>query len=204
MNATEFTALLALCTAVSFTPGPNTMLATALAVNQGLRPALLFCLAVPAGWTVLMLASGLGLGALVLDVPALRWGVKLVGIAYLLWLAWKLSRASRLASIDAAPLKISFWSGVSLQFVNIKAWMLALTLTAGWVVSAAGEPAPNPGERLAIICALMVFFAFTSNLTYALMGSLLRTTLSQGNRLLWFNRCMALVLLVTALWMLTV
>ncbi|MCB2029234.1 MAG: LysE family translocator, partial [Rhodoferax sp.] len=87
---------------------------------------------------------------------------------------------------------------------NIKAWMLALTLSAGWVVSAAGQPSTNPGERLAIICGLMVFFAFSSNFSYALMGSLLRSVLSKGNRLLWFNRTMALVLLVTALWMLTV
>ncbi len=204
MNATELTALLAFCTAVSFTPGPNTMLATALAANHGLKPALRFCLAVPAGWTLLMLACGLGLGALILSVPALRWGVKLVGIAYMVWLAWKLASASQLASVDTARLNIGFWGGVGLQFVNIKAWMLALTLTAGWVVSAAGQPASNPGERLAIICALMVLFAFTSNFSYALMGSMLRQVLAQGNRLLWFNRGMALVLLVTAAWMLSV
>ena len=204
MNATEWTALLALCTAVSFTPGPNTMLSTALAANHGLRPALRFCLAVPAGWTLLMLASGLGLGALVLSVPALRWGVKLLGVAYMVWLAWKLSRSAQLAQVDAAQLTIGFWSGVGLQFVNIKAWMLALTLSAGWVVSAAGQPSTNPGERLAIVCVLMVLFAFASNFSYALMGSLLRSVLSRGRRLLWFNRAMALVLLATAAWMLTV
>lgn len=204
MTATEWTALLALCTAVSFTPGPNTMLATALAANHGIKPALRFCLAVPAGWTLLMLASGLGLGALVLGVPALRWGVKLFGVGYMLWLAWKLSSAAQLAKVDAARLTITFWGGVGLQFVNIKAWMLALTLTAGWVVSAAGQPATNPGERLATICALMVVFAFTSNFTYALIGSSLRQILAHGNRLLWFNRAMAFVLLITALWMLSV
>lgn len=204
MSPTELTALLAFCTAVSFTPGPNTLLSTALAVNHGLRPALRFCLAVPAGWILLMLACGLGLGALVLSMPALRWSVKLLGVAYMVWLAWKLSRSAQLAQVDASRLTIGFWSGVGLQFLNIKAWMLALTLSAGWVVSAAGQPSTNPGERLAIICALMVFFAFTSNFSYALMGSLLRTTLAKGNRLLWFNRTMALVLLVTAVWMLTV
>jgi len=151
-----------------------------------------------------MLACGLGLGALVVSVPALRWGVKLVGIGYLVWLAWKLSSAAELARVDASRLTITFWNGVALQFVNIKAWMLALTLTAGWVVSASGQPATNPVERLAIICALMVVFAFTSNFTYALMGSMLRQMLAHGNRLLWFNRSMALVLLVTALWMLSV
>jgi threonine/homoserine/homoserine lactone efflux protein len=204
MSATEVTALLLFCTAMSFSPGPNTTLSTALAANGGLRRALRFCFAVPAGWTLLMVGSGLGLGALVLGVPALRWAVKLAGVAYMLWLAWKLARAGQLAQVDESRLRVTFWQGVGLQFLNIKAWMLALTLTAGWVVNAAGQPAPNPGERLAIICGVMALFAFGSNFTYALVGSLLRQWLAQGRRLLWFNRVLALVLVGTGLWILTV
>ncbi len=204
MSTAELTTLLLFCTAMSFSPGPNTTLATALAVNHGLRRALRFCLAVPAGWTLLMLGSGLGLGGLVTGVPALRWFVKLGGVAYMLWLAWKLSRSGQMAQVDASRLEVGFWSGVGLQFLNIKAWMLALTLTAGWVVNAAGQPAANPGERLLIICLLMAGFAFTSNFCYALVGSLLRSFLSQGSRLLWFNRALAAVLVVTAAWMLSV
>jgi threonine/homoserine/homoserine lactone efflux protein len=204
MSATEWTALFVFCTAMSFSPGPNTTLSTALAANHGLRRALRFCLAVPAGWVLLMLSCGLGLGALILGVPALRWGVKLLGVGYMVWLAWKLSGAARLAQVDAGKLDISFLAGMGLQFLNIKAWMLALTLTAGWVVNAAGAPADNPGERLAIVCAVMVVFAFTSNFTYALVGSLLRQYLAQGRRLLWFNRMLALVLLLTAAWMVSV
>lgn len=204
MNPTEITALLLFCTAMSFSPGPNTTLSTALAANGGLRRAVRFCVAVPAGWTVLMIGSGLGLGALVLSIPALRWGVKLAGVAYMLWLAWRLARASQLAQVDASRLQVTFLQGVGLQFLNIKAWMLALTLTAGWVVNAAGQPSPNPGERLAIISAIMAVFAFTSNFTYALVGSLLRSWLAEGRRLLWFNRALALVLTGTAIWMLRV
>ena len=203
MNASELTALLAFCTAMSFSPGPNTTLSTALAANLGLRRALRFCVAVPTGWTLLMLGSGLGLGALITGVPALRWAVTVLGVAYMLWLAWKLSRAGQMAQVDAARLQVTFWQGVGLQFVNIKAWMLALTLSAGWVVNAAGQPASNPGERLAIICAVMAVFAFGSNFLYALIGSLLRQWLAQGQRLLWFNRALALVLVLTATWMLT-
>ena len=203
MTAPELTALLLFCTAMSFSPGPNTTLSTALAANLGLKRALKFCLAVPAGWTLLMLASGLGMGALITGVPALRWGVTLMGVAYMLWLAFKLSRAGQLTEVDSARLNVTFWQGVGLQFVNIKAWMLALTLSAGWVVNAAGQPSTNPGERLAIICLVMMVFAFTSNFAYALVCSLLRQWLAQGSRLLWFNRLLALVLVVTALWMLT-
>lgn len=204
MSAAELTALLLFCTAMSFSPGPNTTLSTALAANLGLKRALRFCLAVPAGWTLLMLATGLGLGALITGVPALRWAVKLGGVAYMLWLAFKLARAGELSQVDAERLNVTFWQGVGLQFLNIKAWMLALTLTAGWVVNAAGQPSPNPGERLAIICSVMVLFAFSSNFTYALVGSLLRNWLAQGKRLLWFNRALAGVLVATAVWMVTV
>ena len=203
MSTAELTALLLFCTAMSFSPGPNTTLSTALAANLGLPRALRFCLAVPTGWTLLMLACGLGLGAVITTVPALRWGVPLLGVSYMLWLALKLARASQMTQVDASRLQVGFWQGVGLQFLNIKAWMLALTLSAGWVVNAAGQPAANPGERLAIVCAVMVGFAFSSNFVYALIGSLLRQWLAQGSRLLWFNRALALVLVVTASWMLT-
>ena len=204
MNANEWLALMAFGAAMSFSPGPNTTLSTALAANFGLRRALRFCLAVPTGWTLLLLACGLGLGALVTSVPALRWAIKLTGVAYLLWLAWKLNQTTTLAQADASRLQVTFLQGVGLQFVNIKAWMLALTLTAGWVVNANGQPAPNPGERLAVVAGCMVFYAFTSNFTYALAGSMLRGWLAQGRRLQWFNRGLGGVLVVTAVWMLAV
>ncbi|MNY77048.1 hypothetical protein D3C86_2168290 [compost metagenome] len=49
----------------------------------------------------------------------------------------------------------------------------------------------------------MAFFALTSNLLYACVGALLRGWLAQGQRLLWFNRAMALLLVTTAAWMVT-
>lgn len=203
MSAEELAALLSFATAMSFTPGPNTTLSTALGANLGLKRALPFILAVPTGWTLMMVLCGLGLAALVLAAPPLRLAVKFGGIAYLVWLAWKLARANRLGEADPAQLQVGFWQGVGLQFLNIKAWMLALALAAGWVTSAGALPAPNPGERLVIVCGVMVVFALSSNLAYALVGSLLRGWLAQGRRLLVFNRVMAAVLLATAAWLVT-
>lgn len=204
MNANELTALLVLCAAMSFSPGPNTTLSTALAANFGLRRALRFCLAVPAGWTLLLVACGLGMGALVTSLPALRWAIKLAGVAYLLWLAWKLARQGALSGVGQDRLQVTFMQGVGLQFVNIKAWMLALTLTAGWVVNAGGQPSDNPRERLVIVAGVMMVYAFTSNFAYALVGSMLREWLAHGARLIVFNRALAAVLVATALWMLSV
>lgn len=200
MNWQEFTALLVLATAMSFTPGPNTTLSTALAANRGLRHALPFVLAVPVGWSALLLVCALGLGALVLAVPLLSWAVKTVGVAYLLWLAWKLSQSHQLSEADAASLSMGFWQGVALQFVNIKAWMLALAIVSGWIAGHA-----DSAQRLAVVAPTMLAFALASNFLYAATGSLLRDWLrgpeGSGLRLRLFNRCMALVLVVTAIWM---
>ena len=201
MSATEITALLLFCTAMSFSPGPNTTLSTALGANHGLRRALPFVCAVPVGWGALLLVCALGLGALVLAVPLLSWAVKIIGVAYLLWLAFKVSQSRQLSEADASRLNVTFWQGAALQFVNIKAWMLALAIVSGWI---AGREAP--AMRLAVVLPVMLAYAFVSNLAYALAGSLLREWLTgpagSGLRLRRFNCVMAGVLVVTAIWML--
>ena len=199
MTWQEFTALLVLATAMSFSPGPNTTLSTALAANGGLRHAMRFVWAVPVGWCLLLLLCAAGVGGLVVAVPALRGGIKAVGVAYLLWLAWKLSGSATLGQAAGDKLQIGFVQGVALQFVNIKAWLLALTIIAGWV---AGQP--DALQRLAIVTPVMLAYAFASNFTYALVGAVLRNWLAQGQRLLWFNRCMAAILVLTAAWMLKI
>ena len=196
MNWQEFTALLVLATAMSFSPGPNTALSTAIAANSGLRRAMRFIVAVPVGWSLLLTLCTAGLGALVVAEPALRVAIKALGIGYLLWLAFKLSGSATLGSAEGKALDIGFGQGVLLQFVNIKAWLLALTLVAGWI---AGQP--DALGRFAVVAPVMVVFAFASNLTYAVVGALLRHWLAEGRRLLWFNRAMALVLVLTAWWM---
>lgn len=201
MNWQEFTALLVLATAMSFSPGPNTTLAAALAANHGLRRAMPFICSVPVGWGVLLSLCALGLGALLLAVPLLSLVVKITGVAYLLWLATKIARSRQLSEADANKMNVGFWQGAALQFVNIKAWMLALAIVSGWI---AGRT--DPGLRFAVVLPVMLVYAFASNLLYAWAGSLLREWLSgpdgSGRRLRGFNFMMAAVLLVTAIWML--
>ena len=197
MPLQEFTALLVLATAMSFSPGPNTTLSTAMAANHGLRHSLRFVAAVPVGWSLLLVLCALGVGALITGLPALRWGIKALGIAYLLWLAFKLSGSGQLAQAKPAQLQVGFVQGVLLQFVNIKAWLLALTIVAGWVAGQADFTA-----RMLVVLPVMAFYALSSNLLYACIGAALRQWLATGHRLLWFNRGMAALLVLTALWML--
>lgn len=196
MTSAEFTALLVLATATSFTPGPNTTLSTAMAANGGLRSAMRFVCAVPVGWAMLLGLCALGVGSLVQAWPLLRGAIVLGGMAYLLWLARRLWRAGEWASTQAGAPAVGFVQGVMLQFLNIKAWMLALSITAGWIAGQA-----DAADRFIQVLPVMATYAFASNFAYALLGSLLRQWLSQGRRLLVFNRILATALVATAVWM---
>ena len=199
MPMPELLALLLFATAMSFTPGPNTTLAAALAANHGLRHAMRFVVAVPFGWGLLLLACAAGLGGVMTAAPVLRGVIKWAGLAYMLWLAWKLAHSGQLAAGAASAgggFDVGFAKGVALQFINIKAWMNALLISAGWITVA--EPML---PRLLLVLPLMMAYGFASNFTYALVGSALRHWLAQGRRLLMFNRVLAAVLVATAMWM---
>lgn len=204
MNPDELVTLLILVTATSFTPGPNTTLSTALAANFGLRRALRFVFAVPVGWGMLLLACAWGVGALLLAFPLLRGAIVIGGAAYLLWLAARLARSAQIGQARSEQLQVGFVQGVALQFVNIKAWMLALAIVAGWIAGQA-----DAQQRFIAVLPVLLAFAFFSNLSYALVGSLLRGWLAgpvvngqpTGARLRVFNRLMALALVLTAGWM---
>ena len=202
MNWQDFTAFALLATAMSFTPGPNTALSAALAANYGLPRAMPFIAAVTVGWGLLLAVCSLGVGALVLAAPLLGWAIKLVGVAYLLWLSFRLAFQTQLpGAATGRKLEVTFAQGVAMQFVNIKAWMAALAVVGGWI---AGRS--DAAQRFAVLLPVMLGFAFFSNFTYALLGSLLRDWLAgpagTGRRLVAFNRVMAAVLVVTAIWML--
>ena len=199
MSSEELFALIALATVGTFTPGPNTALSATIAANHGLRRALPFVCAVPAGWGVLLVLNAAGLSVMVLGYPPLRWGLLAAGVLYLLWLAWKLANTQHLSEAAIGPV-VGFKQGVMLQFINIKAWFLALSVVSGWVIGHDDTVA-----RLLETLPIFMFFGLTSNMTYAWIGASLRHWLRGPNdtaqRLRWFNRIMALALLGTVVWM---
>ena len=85
---------------------------------------------------------------------------------------------------------------MALQFVNIKGWMLALSIAAGWL----NDP-DTLWVRAAWVLPLMALYGFSSNLLYAWVGSQLRQWLQVGSRLAWFNKSMGGLLAATAAWM---
>lgn len=110
------------------TPGPNNILLTTTAANFGIARALIPMLGIMLGMQVLLLLVASGVGSLIILHPSIHLALKVMGSTYLIWLAWKLGSA-RFEKLDTEtpPAKpVRFYQGCLLQFLNPKAWLMAL------------------------------------------------------------------------------
>jgi len=193
MPLDTFLALLLFAFTTSITPGPNNMMLFASGVNFGFRRTIPHMFGIGAGFLSLLLGVGLGLGALLHMMPAVYTALKFAGGAYLVWIAWKIGTSRSLGEGTSGVKPMSFLGAAAFQWVNPKAWVMAVTAMATYT---------NP--ELYMISVLLVGLAFAavnvpSVSTWAGFGSALREWLSDPVRLKWFNITMAL-LLVLSLW----
>lgn len=184
--------------AASVTPGPNNLMLMASGMNYGVRATLPHLLGVSIGFLVLLLAVGFGLGALLQRLPVAQVVLHWLGAAYLLYLAWKTATASAPlhALKDADRLQnpskpMSFTAAVAFQWINPKAWMMAIGAFSTYLPGMAGS--------LAIWLLAGLFAAINAPCitTWALCGSALREFLSQSRYRRLFNVAMALLLVLS-------
>lgn len=178
----------------SITPGPNNLMLLASGVNFGFRRTIPHMLGISLGFGVLLCAVGLGLGALLTAVPALHLGLKIAGGAYLLWLSWKIASARSLSNgKDAEAKPMTFLGAAAFQWVNVKAWVMAVTAMALYT-----DPA-RPFFSVAIIAGVFTLVNLPCVSLWAAFGQGLRGFLADPARLKWFNIFMGIALAAT-LW----
>ena len=193
MQAETFLALFLFAFTTSITPGPNNMMLFASGVNFGFFRTVPHMLGIGAGFLSLLIAVGLGLGALLHSVPLLYTVLKFAGGAYLVWIAWKIGTSRSLSEGKGNAVPMTFLQAAAFQWINPKAWVMAVTAMATYT---------SQQSYLASIIWVGIVFAIVnvpSVSTWAGFGSALRQWLSDPVRLKWFNSTMA-VLLVVSLW----
>ncbi|MBW6422652.1 LysE family translocator [Rhizobium sp. XQZ8] len=193
MPLETFLALILFAFTTSITPGPNNMMLFASGVNFGFTRTIPHMLGIGVGFFTLLLAVGFGLGALLHTVPLVYTILKFAGGAYLVWIAWKIGTSRSLSDGKTGAQPMTFLSAAAFQWVNPKAWVMAVTAMATYT---------NPDYYLFTVLMVGLAFALVnvpSVSTWAGFGSALREWLSVPVRLKWFNITMAL-LLVASLW----
>lgn len=194
MSLDAFLALLVYAFVTSITPGPNNFMLLASGVNFGFVRTIPHMLGIGIGFFVLLLAVGFGLGAVLTAFPVLHTGLKIAGGAYLLYLAWKIAMSRSLGGKgEARPQPMRFIDAAAFQWVNPKAWVMAITAMAVYT---------NPERPFLSVLLISIAFAIVnlpSVSTWAGFGTALRGFLSDPVRLKWFNIAMG-VLLAATLW----
>ena len=193
MSYDVFSALLLFAFVSSITPGPNNIMLLASGVNFGFRRTIPHMLGIGAGFVVLLLAVGLGLGAVLTAFPALHTALKIAGGAYLLYLAWRVATSQTLAREGEAARPMRFSEAAAFQWVNPKAWVMAVTAMAVYTST------EQPFLSVVLVAAAFGLVNLPSVSTWAAFGTAMRGFLSDPVRLKWFNIAMG-VLLALSLW----
>ena len=173
-------------------PGPNTIMLAASGVNFGFRRTVPHMLGISLGFPAMVAAIGLGLGELFEAYPQIHKILKYVGIAYLLWLSWKIATAGRMEDIGAKAKPLNFLQAAGFQWVNPKAWIVAVGAIATFTTL--------QGDVIQEVLLIVVIFGLVTIPTVAiwtLFGTAIRRLLKSNRARTIFNWSMAALLVAS-------
>lgn len=171
----------------SITPGPNNLMLLASGANFGFCRTLPHMLGISMGFALMALLVGLGLAQVFELYPVLKLGLKVLAVVYMLYLAWKIANAAAPRAVSGAGTPFTFLQAAAFQWVNPKAWAMALTAVTVYA----------PNQEFAVIAVVAGVFAavnLPSVTLWAVLGQQAQRILTNQRRLQVFNISMAALL----------
>ncbi|UVL43339.1 LysE family translocator [Pseudomonas sp. B21-040] len=153
----------------SITPGPTNILVLSNSVRYGFKASLPIIFGACSSAALIVLLMGCGFGESLSRVPLLQMAMQWIGVAWLSYLAWQIFHSPSETfdtSVHSNHPRTSFWSAVRLQWINAKAWTMAMAVVSVFAGS-------GPDRFNHVICLSLVFFlvALPCLSTWALLGS---------------------------------
>ncbi len=171
----NLTAFLSYVLVVSFTPGPNVVLSMVNANKFGFRKTFKFLLGIFLGFFIIMFISNYFNLLLFNVIPKIKPFMGILGAAYMTFLAILIIKKQGYIRREKLIERLnSFFTGLSLQFINPKLILYAITVSSNFIV---------PYYKSNMI--LLFFTIFLSSLIlisvslWALFGALFKRFLSR-------------------------
>lgn len=174
----------------SITPGPNNLMLMASGANFGFRRTIPHMLGVALGFVFMVLVVGAGLVQIFDAYPVSYLVLKVASVVYLLWLAWKIAHAAPIQDGAASGQPMSFIQAAGFQWVNPKAWAMALTAISAY----------TPSQTLGAIALVGLIFGainLPSVGSWTVIGQQMARILTNPRRMTVFNRVMAALLVAS-------
>ena len=182
--------LFALSSAI--TPGPNNVMLMSSGVNFGVRRSLPLLFGVMLGFPAMFVAIGLGLGSIFRRYPLIHEVITVVGVGYLLYLAWKIAGSGKPDQPDAEARPLTFMQAALFQWVNPKAWIMAMGAIAAFTSSG-----PDINQQVLKIAGIFMLASVPSAWTWLLFGVSLQKLLADDQWRQRFNWSMAALLVLS-------
>lgn len=188
MTIELLTALVSFCLASSITPGPNNLMLMASGANFGFLKTTPHLLGVGFGFMLMVFLVGIGLAQLFDNYPIAHAILKVVSVAYLLYLAWKIANAAPISAADSQGTPMRFLQAAAFQWVNPKAWTMAVTAVTVY--------APDTNLiSILIVSAMFGLVNLPSISLWIVLGQQMARILTNPKRLRLFNWTMAALLI---------
>jgi threonine/homoserine/homoserine lactone efflux protein len=177
-----------------FTPGPNNVMLMTSGLNFGVNKSLPHLFGVCLGFPSMVVMVGLGLGVIFEQYPIIHDVIKVLGIVYLIYLAWQIAHTKKTSLSGKVSSPFTFIQAALFQWVNPKAWVMASTTIA--VYTSAAEDVLHQILLLAVAFALI---GFCSGGTWLFLGRGLKRLLKSDAHRVLFNTVMATLLVLSIL-----
>lgn len=184
---------------VTFTPGPNNILSIASASKYGFKKTLKFISGVFIGFFIIMLLCSYFNLLLYNIMPKVKIFMGLFGAVYMVYLSIKIIKneeknndeSTSQYNMDKDSIN-SFFTGVTMQFVNPKVILYGITVISNFII-----PYYNSNIALILFSIFLALVGFIATSCWALFGSLFNRFLSKYKK--QFNILMGLLLIYSAL-----
>jgi threonine/homoserine/homoserine lactone efflux protein len=183
----------AFAVAGSITPGPNVLMVAAGAANNGVRATVPHMIGIACGFAAMILIVGLGLAVPLAAFPGIFPLLRWVGAAWIVWIAWQIAAAPPPGAGKPHP-PMRFWGAAMFQWINPKAWMLALGMATAWA-----DPAAPLGVQYAEMALIFGLVGVPCNFAWGLLGAQAGRLLRAPRQVRIFNVAMAVLLVVSML-----
>lgn len=193
MTFTIFLSFVLYSFVTSITPGPNNLMLAASGVNFGFKRSIPHILGIGFGFGFMVAVVGLGIGSMISSNILLYEFLKIIGICYLLFLAYKIYRSSSVESAASSKKPLTFIQAALFQWVNPKAWVMALGAVTTYLA------ADSETYWYVILGVIYGLVGIPSTGVWAYIGEKLQSVIGQQHRLKLFNTVMALLLVGSVL-----
>lgn len=160
-------------------------------LNFGWRRSIPHMLGVGLGFPLMLFVVGLGLMQVFETYPIVRQIMTVCSIFYLLYLAWKIANAAPSSAGAEVGKPLTLFQATAFQWVNPKAWSMALTALSVYV------PADMGGYGAVLAAITYVVCGIISINTWTLLGIQIKRFLRNDFYQRVFNWACAIILVLT-------